>query len=78
MSRGFKTLLVVLTAAFALPGSASAATTSAGHLRVAIDSAARTADFTTTAARRNVVVLQEWEAVAHALPQGRQSRCSRS
>jgi len=61
VSRGFKTLLVVLTAAFALPGSASAATTSAGQMRMAIDSAARTADFTTTAARRNVVVLQEWE-----------------
>jgi len=61
VSRGFKTLLVVLTAAFALPGSASAATTSAGHLRVAIDSAAHTADFSQTAARRNVVVLQEWE-----------------
>jgi len=61
VSRSFKTLLVVLTAACALPGSASAATASAGHLRVAIDSAAHTADFSQTAARRNVVVLQEWE-----------------
>jgi hypothetical protein len=30
-------------------------------MRMAIDSAAQTADFSTTAARRNVVVLQEWE-----------------
>ncbi|HYH88405.1 MAG TPA: putative glycoside hydrolase [Solirubrobacteraceae bacterium] len=61
MSRGFKTLLVVLTVAFALPGVASAATTSSGHLRVAIDSASHTADFTKTAAQRNVVILHEWE-----------------
>ena len=61
MSRGFKTLLIVLTAAFALPSAASAATTSAGHLRVAIDSASATADYSKTAARNNVVILHEWE-----------------
>ena len=61
MSRGFTTLLIVLTAAIALPGAASAATTSAGNLRVAIDSASATADFSKTAARNNVVILHEWE-----------------
>lgn len=48
-------------AVIALPGSASAASTSAGHLRVAIDSASHAADFSRTAARSNVVILQEWE-----------------
>jgi hypothetical protein len=41
---------------------------SAGHVRVAIDSAVATADFSQTAARSNVVVLQEWEkAKLHSL-----------
>lgn len=34
---------------------------SAGHLRVAIDNAVTAADFSKTAARSNVVILQEWE-----------------
>jgi hypothetical protein len=34
---------------------------SAGHIRVAIDNAVATADFSQTSVRSNVVVLQEWE-----------------
>ena len=68
MSRGFKTLLIVLMAVVALPTAASAATTSAGHVRVAIDSASHGADFTKTAGRANVVILHEWEqARLHSL-----------
>ena len=41
---------------------------SAGHVRVAIDNAVTTADFSQTAGRSNVVVLQEWEkAKLHSL-----------
>jgi hypothetical protein len=41
---------------------------SAGHVRVAIDNAVATADFSQTAGRSNVVVLQEWEkAKLHSL-----------
>ncbi len=41
---------------------------SAGHVRVAIDNAVTDADFTQTAARSNVVILQEWEkAKLHSL-----------
>lgn len=41
---------------------------SAGHLRVAIDNAVTTADFSQTAARSSVVILQEWEkAKLHSL-----------
>jgi hypothetical protein len=41
---------------------------SAGHVRVAIENAVTTADFSQTAARSNVVVLQEWEkAKLHSL-----------
>jgi hypothetical protein len=41
---------------------------SAGHVRVAIENAVATADFSQTAARSNVVVLHEWEkAKLHSL-----------
>ena len=41
---------------------------SAGHVRVAIDNAVTTADFSQTAGRSNVVVLHEWEkAKLHSL-----------
>ena len=41
--------------------SAAAATSSAGSLRIAIDSAARAADWSNTASRQQFVILQEWE-----------------
>ena len=45
----------------ATASTASAATSAGGHLRVAIDSASRSADFSATAARNRYVILQEWE-----------------
>lgn len=53
--------LAVSAALLVGPASAMARTSTAGHLRVAIQSAANTADFSQTAARRNVVILHEWE-----------------
>ena len=56
-----RTLLVALAAASLLPASAAARPV-AGALRVAIDTAAHDADFSRTAGRSQVVILQEWEA----------------
>lgn len=56
--------VVVTAAALTVPAAASAASAAtpvAGHLRVAIDTAAQDADFSQTAARSDVVVLQEWQ-----------------
>jgi hypothetical protein len=62
MSRSVRALLVVLLAALSLPAAAAAASRPiAGHARIAIDTAAHDADFSRTAARGDVVVLQEWE-----------------
>jgi hypothetical protein len=43
------------------PATALAGTPVAGQARVALDSASHTADFSTTASRRSVVILNEWE-----------------
>jgi hypothetical protein len=59
--RGRICALLSITGALALPGAASASTPSAGHVRYAIASAASTADFSQTAGRTDVVILQEWE-----------------
>ena len=58
-----------MTAAFALPGAASAATTSAGQLAWPSTRRRTTADFSQDRrAASNVVMLQEWEQDAlHAL-----------
>jgi hypothetical protein len=48
-------------AALLLPSTASATTATAGHVRVAIDSEAHTADYANTASRSKFVILQEWE-----------------
>jgi hypothetical protein len=58
-----KRIGVLLTFAATLLATAPAwsATPNAGHLRVAIDSASRTADFTQTADRNGIVILHEWE-----------------
>ena len=65
MAKGFVAALagaaVLLAAA-----PANAATPAAGHLRVAIDSASSTADFSRTAARQSYVVLHEWEGAKRA------------
>ncbi len=53
--------LVVGAIMIAVPSQALAGSPVAGHLRVAIDSASQTADFSRTAARQRVVVLHEWE-----------------
>ncbi len=53
--------IVAAATLMAVPSSASAGSPAAGHLRVAIDSASHTADFSKTASRRGVVVLHEWE-----------------
>jgi hypothetical protein len=48
-------------AAFVLPATAQAATPAAGHVRVAIENGAATADFSHTPARSSFVILQEWQ-----------------
>lgn len=60
MRKRFRVPWVVLALTLASASSAHAATTAAGHLRVAIDSASSTADFSTTA-RSSFVILNEWE-----------------
>ena len=47
--------------ALAVPASADAATSAAGHVRVAIASASATSDFSQTGARNRFVILNEWE-----------------
>jgi hypothetical protein len=53
--------LLACVLALAATSTAHAADSAPGHLRVAIDSASRSADFTATAGRNRFVILQEWE-----------------
>lgn len=53
---------LVGVAVMAVPSQAAAGTPVAGHLRVAIETAAANADFSKTASRQSVVILHEWEA----------------
>ncbi|MGH2969784.1 MAG: putative glycoside hydrolase, partial [Solirubrobacteraceae bacterium] len=57
----FCALLVAIAGISVAASGASAATSVAGQARYAIDSAARTADYTGTAARNRFVILHEWE-----------------
>jgi hypothetical protein len=56
-----RVLPYLILAVVMFPSTAAASTSAAGHLRYAIDSAAASADFSPTAARGGVVILQEWE-----------------
>jgi hypothetical protein len=57
-----RVLLVALVVACVLPVTAASARPLAGNLRIAIDGAAASADFSRTADRSQVVVLQQWES----------------
>jgi hypothetical protein len=57
-----RVLLVALVVACVLPVTAASARPVAGNLRIAIDGAAASADFSRTADRSQVVVLQQWES----------------
>lgn len=61
MGRSVRALLAVLLATWAMPVTSAAARPLAGNLRIAIDSDAANADFSRTADRTQVVVLQQWE-----------------
>jgi hypothetical protein len=61
MRNSIRALLAACSAALLLAAPAHA-TEVAGHFRVAISSAASTADFSLTPARRDFVILQQWES----------------
>ena len=56
-----RALPYLILALVMFPAAALAGTPVAGQARVALDSASHTADFSTTASRRSVVILNEWE-----------------
>jgi hypothetical protein len=56
-----RAILAVLVMLVVVPSTAQAAA-SVGHFRVAIDSNAATADYSSTAARNTVVILQQYQA----------------
>jgi hypothetical protein len=61
MRTAARVLPYLILALVMFPAGAFGSTSAAGHLRVAIDSASHTADFSPTAARGGVVILHEWE-----------------
>src|SRR3954451_12035742 len=61
MAFAYRGLAVGLAALAILPGVARAATPGAGHFRLALDTAAGSADYTATAGRNDFVVLQGYQ-----------------